>query len=784
VSETAAVRELGIPGYEVLGRLGKGGMGVVYKATQKGLNRTVALKMILNADFADEEQRERFRAEAEAIARLQHPHIVQVYEVGEHQGKPYFSLEFCPGGSLDRQLGGTPWEPRRAAELVSTLAQAMHAAHLAKVIHRDLKPANVLLTAEATPKVTDFGLAKRLDEQGRTQSGAIVGTPSYMAPEQAGGKGQQIGPPTDVYALGAILYELLTGRPPFRAPTPLETVLQVLSVEPVAVRSLQPKVPKDLETICHKCLEKDAQKRYASAAALAEDLRRFLAGEPVVARPVGALGRVVKWVRRRPAVAGLLATVVLVSAAGLGGILWAYGEAVVQRDRTREEKDRADRQAARATDEALTAGLEAEKARREKKRADDEADKARKEARRADDKAAEAQRQAYLAQVGRVEAQILAGDHAAATGVLGGISPEERAWEYYYLSRRTQGTPLTLRGHTQPVASVSYSPDGSRLISRDASGKTLVWEASSGKRLPEERVPRQLLPGNVSPDGKTVAAVQGNLVQLWRRPAPPYGYDPWAEDHQRRTALATAWHAEDAQAAEQRGDWFAAAFHRRQLERWQVAQPWHPHTLGWIEVTAGDRNSYRQTCQRLCATPHDGGDLRPLFQLSGALACLPAGPGALTTPAALEKVMGRTALLRALLAARTAALSADSGVPGRQLVSLAQSGSQADVPEWQRREVLGAALYRAGQAEEAIRELQEAVRQQGAGGSTWAKLFLALSYRRLGKADDARSWRDKVQLAANADWSERLIHQQLSREWNAPVSKDGSHEKDEKKDKK
>jgi WD40 repeat protein len=322
-----ATETVGVPGYEILGELGRGGMGVVYKARHLALNRVVALKMILHAEHAGDDQRRRFQAEAEAVARLQHPHIVQVHEVGECAGLPYFSLEFCGGGSLADQLDGTPWEPKRAAKLVETLAGAMHAAHAAGVVHRDLKPANVLLAADGTPKVTDFGVAKRLDVQGHTQTGAVVGTPSYMAPEQAGAKGQAVGPPADGYALGAVLYELLTGRPPFKAATPLDTILQVVSDEPVAVRRLQSGVPRDLETICHKCLHKDPRKRYGSAEALAGDLRRFLCGEPIIARPLGVWGRAVKWAKRRPAVAALAAGLLIVSALGCALVTWKWREA-------------------------------------------------------------------------------------------------------------------------------------------------------------------------------------------------------------------------------------------------------------------------------------------------------------------------------------------------------------------------------------------------------------------------------------------------------------------------
>jgi hypothetical protein len=311
--------------------------------------------MILHAEFAGAEERARFHAEAEAVARLSHPHVVQIHEVGEHQGLPYFSLEFCPGGSLADKLGGTPWEAAPAAALVQTLARAVQAAHRAGVVHRDLKPANVLLTEDGEPKVTDFGLAKRLGDAGRTRTGAVMGTPSYMAPEQAGGN-RDVGPAADVYALGAILYELLTGRPPFRGATSLDTVLQVLSDEPVPVRRLQPKVPRDLETVCHKCLHKDPTRRYASAQALAEDLARFGAGEPIVARPVGPLGRLAKWIKRRPGMAALWAAVVLVGLAGLGSFAWAYGQALRERNEARKalaDKEEALRQRVLARVEQL-----------------------------------------------------------------------------------------------------------------------------------------------------------------------------------------------------------------------------------------------------------------------------------------------------------------------------------------------------------------------------------------------------------------------------------------------
>jgi serine/threonine protein kinase len=332
-----------IPGYEILGELGRGGMGIVYQARQQGLNRLVALKMILHADYAGPEERRRFRAEAESIARLRHPHIVQVYEVGEHGGSPYFSLEFCPGGSLAETLDGTPLMPQKAAALVEQLARASHAAHQAGIVHRDLKPANVLLTEDGSPRITDFGLAKQLDnQQWQTASGAVFGTASYMAPEQARGARSQIGPATDIYALGAILYELLTGRPPFKGATTADTLLQVVSSEPVPPRRLQPGVPRDLDTICLKCLQKQAARRYDSALALADDLARFQAGEPIRARPVGPLERLLRWSRRSPRVAGLSAAVVLLVVLLLSSSLLATARISELLDHERRVREKAD----------------------------------------------------------------------------------------------------------------------------------------------------------------------------------------------------------------------------------------------------------------------------------------------------------------------------------------------------------------------------------------------------------------------------------------------------------
>jgi tetratricopeptide (TPR) repeat protein len=352
-----------LEGYQILRELGRGGMGVVYLAWQARPSRPVAIKMILAGAHAGPEQIERFRREAEAVARLQHPNIVQIHEVGEQGGRPFFSLEYVDGTSLPQRLAGTPQPARDAAQFVHTLALAVQYAHQRGVVHRDLKPANVLLVSGGVvsgessqdtthhsplttyhPKITDFGLAKRLDlDSVQTQTGEVLGTPSYMAPEQAAGKTRLVGPSVDVYALGAILYEMLTGRPPFKAETTFETVRQVATEEPVRPTRLQRKVPRDLETICLRCLQKDPARRYPTALALADDLQRFVSGEPIRARPTPAWEAALKWAKRRPALAGLVTVSILAVVSLAVGGLWynahlqsALQDAQVQRDKARE----------------------------------------------------------------------------------------------------------------------------------------------------------------------------------------------------------------------------------------------------------------------------------------------------------------------------------------------------------------------------------------------------------------------------------------------------------------
>jgi serine/threonine-protein kinase len=330
-----------IPGYEVEAILGRGGMGVVFRARHLRLGRTVALKMLLAGAYAGPQERARFQCEAEAVAGLRHANIVQVHDVADHEGRPYFTMELIEGGSLAQKLAGTPQPAREAAALLATLAEAVQTAHQGGIVHRDLKPANVLLTADGTPKISDFGLARRMEGGAvRTQSGAPLGTPSYMAPEQAGGKSHAIGPATDVYVLGAILYELLTGRPPFRAETAAETVLQVLYQEPASPSQLNAGVPRDLETICLKCLHKNPPRRYASARALADELRRFLEGRPIQARPLGWPGRLWRWGRRNPASAALVAAALVLVGLALGGGLWLERQQAQRRTETARQEGR------------------------------------------------------------------------------------------------------------------------------------------------------------------------------------------------------------------------------------------------------------------------------------------------------------------------------------------------------------------------------------------------------------------------------------------------------------
>jgi WD40 repeat protein len=501
-------------GYEIVAELGRGGMGVVYQATQTRLQRTVALKMILGGGHAGAADLVRFRTEAEAIARLQHPHIVQIHEVGEHHGLPFFSLEFCGGGSLEKRLGGTPLPPKSAAALVETLARAMQAAHGRGVIHRDLKPANVLLAEDGTPKVTDFGLAKKMDGDtsstpaGLTQTGSVIGTPSYMAPEQAAGNRKQLGPACDIYALGAILYDCLTGRPPFRAATAVDTLMQVLHAEPVPPSQLNHNVPRDLETICLKCLHKDAARRYATAADLAEDLRRFQAGEAIRARPVGRVERLWRWCRRNQALAA-------VSAAGL---LALVAGAVISAVFAIE--------AARSNAELAKTAEDLARKEQETKKAFDASEAVRRQLEETDRKRKLVTRQVAFATLQKGVQTWDDGDAAlAALWLTRGLelveksdADLERILRRYLAHVALYVHPLrAILPHEQQVWHIAFSPDDERVVTTSWDGTARLWDTATGQPAgPPLRHRDKVHAVAFSPDGARVAtASEDGTARLW-----------------------------------------------------------------------------------------------------------------------------------------------------------------------------------------------------------------------------------------------------------------------------
>jgi WD40 repeat protein/Flp pilus assembly protein TadD len=511
-------------------------MGIVYRARHIGLNRIVALKMMRQGPLEGLDTEARFRREAEAVARLQHPNIVQIFEIGDSASGPFLSFEYAEHGSLAKYIKGSPQPVRTSAQLVEILARAIHFAHQHGIVHRDLKPANILLqksevrggksddngsqmpssdfcplTSDLCPKITDFGLAKWLDrDTASTQSGTILGTPSYMAPEQVCSPGgdptpfmvgsveKGAGPASDIYSLGAILYELLTGRPPFHAETPVETVVQVVHEEPVPPRRLRLKLARDLETICLKCLQKEPHKRYPSALALAEDLRRFLDGKPIQARPIGPQERMVKWARRRPAIAGLLALVALLAASGFAGITWQW-------QRAEKHGHDLDISLAEETRARQAEGIERERA----------------------------ELALYFHRIALAYREWWANNPIHAEQLLEECPRELRYWEWHYVNRLCHAELLCIHGQdggpeTSDFRHVAFSPDGRLLACAEGKwasgspGEVTIWEAATGRRLFTCPCPEGPVFGVAfSPDGKRLASAATNWakdsggVRIW-----------------------------------------------------------------------------------------------------------------------------------------------------------------------------------------------------------------------------------------------------------------------------
>jgi WD40 repeat protein len=497
-SETPAapIAEEGFPfgDFQILREIGRGGMGVVYRARQRSLNRLVALKMIRSGAWATDAEVQRFRNEAEAAGGLDHPNIVAVYEVGFEQGQLYYTMRLVEGSSLAGEVPRFGDDPRRAARLMATVAQAVHHAHQRGVLHRDLKPSNILLDASGVPHVTDFGLAKRLqNDPSLTQTGALVGTPSYMAPELAVGRKGAVSTASDVFSLGAVLYTLLAGEPPFRGDTPLAVLEQVRCHDPPPLARGARRVDVDLETIVRKCLEKDPQARYASAAALADDLERWRAGMPIEARPVGRLARAWRWSRRNRLVASLLTatiTLLIVTVVTLARSNYLISR---EQEKTAHERDRA-REGELVTRQNLYV---------------------------ADMQVAW---NAWRSSSWQLAQELLA-RHVPAPD-----QPDLRGFEWRYLHRRLAPEDATLRGHTDKVFHVSYSPDGTRLATASNDGTIRLWDAATcrelctfvGHRFGVNAV-------SFSPDSQLLASAgDDGTIRLWDLvPAPLGVVDRW-----------------------------------------------------------------------------------------------------------------------------------------------------------------------------------------------------------------------------------------------------------------
>ncbi len=471
--------------YELIEEIARGGMGIVFKARNTRLERIEALKMILAGHLATPADVERFRVEAENAARLDHPQIVPLYEVGEHDRQHYYTMRLIEGGSLANQIERFVEDPRGAVELMATVARAVHYAHQRGILHRDLKPANILLDGSGRPHVTDFGLAKRLVGEGDLPSStAIVGTPSYMAPEQASGKAA-LSTAIDLFSLGAILYELLTGRSPFRADTPFDTLIQVVQKEPVRPRALNPRVDRDLETICLKCLSKEPERRYGSAEAMAEDLERWLAGEPIRARRIGSLERLMKWARRRPSAAALVVVSTLAAVTTVAGLVFGYLAVA-------EEKARTDK----ALEKYKTALRSEQGALRETRQ------------------------NAYYQTIALAAPEIQANDIRRAERLLDACPPALRRWEWFALKRLCHSEIASLDLGIEPAA-IAYSRDGRRLATAGGAlgepGAVTIRDGADGRELASFRGHHDAINGLAfDPTGRRLAtAGRDRTVRIW-----------------------------------------------------------------------------------------------------------------------------------------------------------------------------------------------------------------------------------------------------------------------------
>jgi len=458
-SVVAADGRLQIGNYQILQEIGRGGMGVVYKARQANLSRIVALKMILAGEHAGLRERARLRNEAQAAAQLMHPNVVQIFEIGEHEGLPFLAMEYVAGGNLTRTLRATPQAFRWSARLTETMARAIHVAHQRGIVHRDLNPSNILIALDGTPKISDFGLAKFLvDDKGLSLSGVILGTPSYMAPEQVSGNGQTIGPGTDVYALGALLYEMLTGAAPFRGFTPMETLCQVMEAELVPPSRLRHGVPDDLETICLKCLDRDPARRYSSAEDLAEDLKRYQENQLIRARRTSKFHQALQWTRRQPQAASLLGLCFLLLFTLLGVVI-AYSLFVTEQNRLSESTW------SQAIKQKNVFFLQRDMFHRE---------------------ASMARRRTYDAQLFQVKQCIESGQIELAQELFQQVLEDFAAtvkdpagFELQYLTRLIGRAAWLLEGHTEKVTCLAVSRREGTLVSGDSGGHVIVWDLDS-----------------------------------------------------------------------------------------------------------------------------------------------------------------------------------------------------------------------------------------------------------------------------------------------------------------